>query len=555
MDALRLKLKWLMGIRVALVSLMLGVWIYLQLGRNVPALTTFYSLIVATYLLTILYAILLGRLKDLRVFAFVQIFVDILFETVLVSLTGAAESPFTLLYVISISSAGALLSRPGGLLMASMASIFYGAIVDLQYYKTAQGILSDVTWLPYTTLSTPEIFYNLAIYLLGFLMLGYLTGTMAEQLETAGKRLEKKDRDLIGLREFHRCILESIDSGVFTTDSAGRITSFNRRAAEVMGYSDAEVYGKLWWEIFGWPAWGTAKSEPLADLPRRLEQSARRKDGSRLIVGMSLSPLVEGGVRTGIVGVFQDLTPLKKMEERVRRKQWLATLGELSAGMAHEVRNPLAALSGAMQVLRKDLSPGDSNQPLLDLALRETERLNGIVSDFLLYARPRRLNLQPCDANDVVEETVRMLQQTAPYDKSVTFVRRLSLAGVTTLLDPDLMRQVCWNLGLNACQAMPQGGTLTVSTRRLSDSADGGEGESVEIVFEDTGSGIPESDLEKIFFPFFTTKEGGTGLGLALVHQVMVEHRGSVSVESNPGQGTRVRLRLPVQDHAEMEET
>ena len=254
---------------------------------------------------------------------------------------------------------------------------------------------------------------------------------------------------------------------------------------------------------------------------------------------MSLSPLHERGVCTGVVGVFQDLTALRKMEEEVRRKQWLATIGEMSAGMAHEVRNPLAALSGALQVLRKELRPADTSRPLLNLALRETERLNGIVTGFPQYARPRALNLKLCNVNEVVDETLRLLEQTSEYGTGIRFVRRLAPTGVTTLLDPDQMRQVCWNVGLNACQAMSQGGTLTVSTR-------GTSGPAVEILFEDTGHGIPQHALEKIFYPFFTTKEGGTGLGLPVVHRIMEEHRGSVHVDRTTEQGTRVRLVLPV---------
>jgi two-component system sensor histidine kinase PilS (NtrC family) len=239
------------------------------------------------------------------------------------------------------------------------------------------------------------------------------------------------------------------------------------------------------------------------------------------------------------------------MEEAVRRKQWLATIGEMSAGMAHEVRNPLAALSGAIQVLRKDLRPADTNRPLLDLALRETERLNNIVTDFLQYARPRRLNLQRCDVNELVEDTVQMLERTTP--SSVRFIRELAREPLLTAMDADQMRQVCWNLGLNACQSMPDGGTLTVSTRRLQEGMGPTDGDTVEIVFADTGTGIAEEHLTKIFYPFFTTKEGGTGLGLSVVYRVLDEHHGSVHVDSAVGQGTRVRLTLPVGERVELE--
>ncbi|TLY38189.1 MAG: PAS domain S-box protein [Nitrospirae bacterium] len=550
MDTLRLKLKWLMGIRVAVVSLTLGVWIYLQLGKSPPSLPAYYSLIIATYLLTIAYSLLINRVTRLRLFAYLQIGTDIVFETILVALTGGVESPFSLLYVISITSASAILSRTGGLLAASASGMLYGAIVDLQYYRAAYQMLPSSAWLPATTLPSPTIFYNLSINVLGFIMVGYLTGTLAEKLKSAGERLEKKDRDLLGFREFHQCIVESIDTGVFTTDTAGRITSFNRRAEEIMGQAKSDVHGLFWWEVFLWPVAIGGKGLQLSNVPHRFEEVSARKDGRRLILGMGLSPLQEGGRHIGIVGVFQDITPLKKMEEVMRRKQWLATIGEMSAGMAHEVRNPLAALSGAMQVLRKDLGSEDTNRPLLDMALRETERLNAIVTDFLRYARPRPLNFKYCDVNALADETVQMLEQTPEYAGSIRFVRDLE-QGISTVMDPDQMRQVFWNLGQNACQAMPKGGILTLSTRRVPQIV--GEGESVEIVFSDTGDGVAEDILDKIFYPFFTTKPGGTGLGLAVVHRIMDEHRGTVSVDSVAGRGTSVCLALAVIEKIEQE--
>ncbi len=553
MDALRRKLKWLMGIRVAIVTLTLGVSIYFQIGKSAQSIPAYYSLIIATYLLTIVYSLLINRLKDMTPFAYLQLGGDILFETALVAITGGVESPFSLLYIISITAASGLLSRKGGLVAASAAGILYGGIVDLQYYRTLYHILPSATWLSTTELPTPEVYYNLSLNLLAFIMVGYLSGTLAQKLKRSGERLEEKDRDLTELQEFHRCILESIDSGVFTTDPGGRITSFNRKAEKTMGFAEAETLGRFWWEVFGWTSPVITEGVPTAALPSRIEEVGRRKDGSRFIVGMSFSPLLERGLHTGVVGVFQDITPLKRMEEAVRRKQWLATIGEMSAGMAHEVRNPLAALSGALQVLRKDLRPADVNRSLLDLALHETDRLNSIVTGFLQYARPRPLNLKSSDASEVVEETMRMLEQAPEFAASIRFVRKYALDGVTALLDPDQMHQVCWNLGVNACQAMPQGGTLTVSARLAPVSAGGQEGESVEIVFEDTGEGIPSDHLGKIFYPFFTTKEGGTGLGLSVVHRILEEHRGSVHIDSVLGQGTRVRLNLPLGDRVEQE--
>ena len=537
MEALRDKLKWLMGIRVAVVTLTLGVLIYFQIGKSTQSIPAYYGLIVATYLLTILYSVFIGRIERLVLIAYIQIGGDILFETALVALTGGVESPFSLLYIISITAASALLSRKGGLAAASVAGILYGAIVDVQYYRSTYEMFPLLSLPRVTDLPVPEIFYNLSINVLGFLMVGYLSGTLAE-------RLEKKARDLTELQEIHRFILESIDSGVFTTDSEGRVTSFNRKAEVIMGYAKGEVRNRFWWDVFVWPDYAQDHL-PAETLPGGIEEVSARKDGRRILLGMNLSTLYdEQGIPIGMVGVFQDISLQKKMEEENRRRQWLAKIGEVSAGMAHEIRNPLAALSGSMQVLREELRPSDDNRPLLELALRETERLSEIVSDFLQYARPRQLNRKECDVNELVSDTVRMLEQTTEYGGRIQFIRHLASEDVMALLDPDQMQQVCWNLGLNACQAMPTGGTLTISTSGVS-GVGGLDGESVDIVFEDTGQGIAEEHRDKIFDPFFTTKEEGTGLGLSVVHRIMEDHRGRVQVESAPGTGTRVRLTLP----------
>jgi two-component system sensor histidine kinase PilS (NtrC family) len=555
MDALRLKLKWLMGIRVAFVSLTLGVWIYLQLDGETPSIPA-YSLIIATYLLTIVYSFLVNRIRSasgLQFLAYVQIGIDMLCESLLVSITGGVESPFSLLYVISITAASALLSRRGGLVGASAAAILYGGLVDLQYYRSSYDLLLFSTWLAPTSLTAPTIFYKLAINVVGFIMVGYLTGTLAEKLKRTDERLEKKARALVGFQELHHCILESIESGVFTTDNQGLVTSFNRRAQDITGYSKTEVYGYLWWDLFSWSSILGQRGLNLAEAPTRFEEAGQRKDGTRYVLGLSLSPLQLEGVRMGLVGVFQDITPWKKMEEDMRRKQWLARIGEMSAGMAHEVRNPLAALSGAIQVLRKDLQPADANRSLLDLVLRETARLNAIVTDFLQYARPRRLNLQRCDVHDLLDETLRMLEQTPPYDVTINFIRDFAADVVTASLDHDQMRQVCLNLGLNACQSMPQGGSLRVSTRRSSLLTGGLEADAIEIMFTDTGAGISPEDLGKIFYPFFTTKQGGTGLGLSVVYRILDEHGGTVNLESVLGEGTSARLVLPAEERVALE--
>lgn len=538
MDALRFKLKWLMGVRVAVVTLALGALVYFQIGISAQALPIYDGLIVLTYLLTILYAVLINRTEWMVLLASAQIGVDMLLVTALVALTGSVESPFTPLYIMSITAASVLLSRKGGVAAASMAGILYGTIVGLQYYRSVYEMFPALSLLQATTRSAPEIFYTLSINIAGFLMVGYLSGTLA-------KRLERKGRDLTELQEIHRFILDSITSGVFTTDSEGRLTFFSNTAELVTGHTHADVRGRFWWDVFAWPEYGQDRFL-VATAPGDIEAVSARKDGRRVLVGMNVSALRnEQGCAIGLVGVFQDISLQKKQEEEDRRRQWLAKIGEMSSGLAHEIRNPLAALSGSMQVLKKGQQSTDEHRLLMDLAVRETERLNGLVADFLQYARPRPLHLTECDVNDLVHDTICLLEQMPEYGGRITFVRQLAQGRLWGLLDPDPMRQVCLNIGLNACQAMRTGGTLTVSTRRAAEREGRVDHEAIDIVFEDTGSGILREDQDKMFDPFFTTKEAGTGLGLAVVYRIMEDHRGRVQVDSEPGVGTRVRLTLP----------
>jgi len=318
-----------------------------------------------------------------------------------------------------------------------------------------------------------------------------------------------------------------------------------------MGYRYEEVKGRPWWEIFGSPDLRELISaeKPLME-PFRFDRECRRKDGGALVLGMTVSPLKnENGQQIGGVWIFQDLTRIRKMELEIEHKKRLATIGEMAAGMAHEIRNPLASLSGSMQVLSRDPRLDDEeSHRLMEIALRETERLNGIITAFLLYARPSPLNKKRWDINQLVRDTLSLLRQGNEYQENIDIQSNLAPGGLEAVVDADQIRQVFWNLSINACQAMPQGGRLTVTTRHVTIRPDKRSPESawVEVTFSDDGHGIQKEHMDKIFYPFFTTKDRGSGLGLSIVHRVIDTHQGRVHVESQPGEGTRFILLLPV---------
>ena len=544
MGDIKARIHWLMGWRVVVVTILLGLSLTFQVTKG-ERVETFYALIVFTYAITILYALVLRRLMSpdaLVQFAWAQITVDFLLETVLIARTGGIESPFAVLYVITVTVASLVPRRRVGLQTASVCIILFGILTNVQLY----GVAEVWGWLPPARLSAAETLQAFGVYSLAFLVVGFLSGALADQLRCSDESLREKEQGLIRLQAFHENIVRSISSGVFTTDDGGRITSFNPAAQEATGYSLEQVQGRPWREVFNWhPSQQNDERILHASANRRFEVECKRADGSRLILGMTLSPLHEQGEETGLVGVFKDLTQIRDLEEEMRRKDWLASLGEMSAGMAHEIRNPLGALAGAMQMLRKDLHADETSQRLMEIAVREATRLDTIVTQFLQYARPPELNLAEFDLNKVLAETLDLVQHEARKRKNIRIVTSLAGGALLGQVDQDQMKQVFWNLATNAFDAMPKGGQLTIATGCRKIDVGGRKADVVEISFQDTGEGVPKKNLDKIFLPFFTTKKQGSGLGLAAVHRIVDLHGGWIKVDSQERQGSRFVICLP----------
>lgn len=544
MGDIKTRIYWLMGLRVVVVTLLLGLSLAFQVTKG-ERVETFYALIVFTYGATILYAVVLRKLSSSQAlvqFSWVQITIDFLLETVLIARTGGIESPFAVLYVISVTLASLVPRRRVGLLTASLCIILFGVLTNVQLY----GLGEAWGWLPQTRLSSAESLQAFGVYGLAFLVVGFLSGALADQLQHADESLREKEQGLSRLTAFHENIIHSISSGVFTADGRGCITSLNPAAQEATGYSSEQVHGRPWRDVFNWHP-GQEADEHLGTVPAnlRFEVECKKADGNRLILGMTLAPLHEQGQETGLVGVFKDLTRLRDLEEEMKRKEWLASLGEMSAGMAHEIRNPLGALVGAMQMLRGDLGTDDTNRHLMDIAIREAARLDTIITQFLQYARPPALTLAESDLNKVLAETLDLIEHEARTRPNITIVTSLSVDALMGQVDLNQMKQVFWNLAINAFDAMPHGGQLEIVTRPREIDAGGRKASVVEVMFRDTGEGIPKQNLDKIFLPFFTTKTHGSGLGLAAVHRIVDLHGGWIKVDSREGEGSQFVVCLP----------
>jgi two-component system, NtrC family, sensor histidine kinase PilS len=543
MDALRARLHWLMGLRVTFVTLMLGVSLVFEVAGT--RVETFYALIVLTYALTIPSALLLRTVKTpsaLTAFFGTQVGIDFLLETILVARTGGVESPFAVLYVITVAVASLIPQRRVGLLAACTCIIVFGIVTNAQLYGLASSWSGQIGHI-----SAASMLQTFAVYALALLVVGLLSGTLAEQLHLADQSLREKEQGLTRLQAFHENIVRSISSGVFTADASGAVTSFNPAAREVTGYAVGQVLGRSWREIFNWHPNESSDEGPALAVPAmtRFEVECKDANGNRLVLGMTVSPLHEQDEPHGLVGVFKDLTQIRDLEEEMRRKEWLANLGEMSAGMAHEIRNPLGALAGAMQMLRKEAISDATDRRLMDIAVREATRLDAIITEFLQYARPPALDLAEHNIDKILAETLDLVQHEARNRKRITIATSLAGGALSAQVDQNQMRQVFWNLATNAFDAMPDGGKLTITTGSRHIDAGGRKGDVVEIAFQDTGEGIAPENLDKIFLPFFTTKKEGSGLGLAAVHRIVDLHGGWIKVESQPPQGTRFVVCLP----------
>jgi len=541
------KIKSLMVLRVVVISVFLGTIIIFKIkSGQIPFIVPVTILIATTYLLTIIYSVLLKLINNLRFLCYLQLIGDILVETGVIYISGGIESPFAFLFILSIIASSIILYRRGGYIIASLSSILYGTLVNLEFYNILHPLTFDSSSVNISPIGETVI-YTLFLNISAFFLVAFLSGYLSEKLKRTGEELEEKSEDLIQLKTFHESVVTNMGSGLMTADLNGRIVSFNLAAEVITGYKFYDVRGRYYSEFFNIPLL-KGDFNSLTDNPVRMEDIFIRKDGINIHIGMNISPLKDdkNNVR-GIICVFQDLTTIKEMKEKVIKNEKLAAIGRISAGIAHEIRNPLASISGSIQVLKDELSLHDPNIKLMDIILRETERLNSIITQFLIYASPYKKNLQTCNIKELITETITLLKNSKEYPSNLNIDTSFKNNGITINADSKQIKQVIWNLCLNSIQAMNKGGRMTISVNPpYPPLVKGGEGGLVDIIIKDTGAGISETDLQKIFDPFFTTKEEGTGLGLSTVQKIIEGHNGSINIESKEGYGTTVKITLPV---------
>ena len=468
-----------------------------------------------------------------RRLAFLLCLLDVVLITAVIRSTGGPRSLFTSLYVPSVTASAILLSRPRSLAIAGVASTLYIAVVFAQTVFPLAILFEPVHEM--TALELLTMFLNSGTLLIVAIVAGGLTA----QFRSTHQALEIQTRTLRDVQAFRDLVFQSVGTGLIALDADHVITAFNRAAEEITGRPTGTTIGTPWSTLFG----AVLPLEPIAAV---LSENARacmrqeimleRPDGSVVPVRITFSTLRSGDdLRVGLMATCEDLSTIRAMEERMRQADRLATLGRMSANIAHEIRNPLASLRGAIETLTTETVPEPQRERLAQIVLRESDRLNAIIKNFLEYARPAPLTPSVVDVAAVIEEVLVLLEHRAQSSR-VKIVSELP-PELSWSLDPQQLRQALWNLGLNAVQAMPGGGELRVTASSDHDW--------LEVAVGDTGEGISPGDLPHLFEPFFSTKAEGSGLGLALVHRIAQDHGGLVEARSTPGQGSVFTLRFP----------
>jgi two-component system sensor histidine kinase PilS (NtrC family) len=538
-EALPRRLQWLMFWRVIFATVLLGSSILVQFKEReslAPPLLILYGLIAAVYLLTFAYTIVFKRLGPSYKFAYVQIGLDTLFVSFLIYVTGSIDSVFPFLYLVVIVYASIFLYKRGSLIMAALCSVQYGVMIDLEYY----GILKpfhDTASLSMHGYEESYVLYKILVTVVACFLVAFLSSSLAQQTLRTERELKAKQKDLEQLEAVSASIIHSIDSGLLTLNSEGVITTFNRAAELISGFNREEVLGRPLSMIFPDVVEHVTSSDAsLKKGPYRYEMEFKKKDGSVGYLGFSMSLLKEPyGKSIGNLLIFQDLTAFKNMEDHVKRVEKLAAVGEMAAGIAHEMKNPLASMSGSIQLLKKGVDITPVANKLMDIVLRETDRLNALANDFLLFARPTSENIEPVELSSAVGDTLELFRKNGIWQNRITVTQDLA-PQIWTEMDSKHAHQIMWNLLLNAAEAIDGTGTVQVSSKATEDM--------VQVTVKDDGCGMSNETISRIFDPFFTTKTHGTGLGLSVVYRLLESYNGRMDVESRQGQGSTFTIYL-----------
>jgi two-component system, NtrC family, sensor histidine kinase PilS len=522
----RLWLEWLVKVRIIILTFLLGIELVINQFTATPLpMRPFVSAILLWYTISIFYIVLLSFWREHYVQSVLQVLTDLLLATLLIEVTGGVDSSLNFLYPLIIIVACILLPRMWAILSAALAFLLYGGLLELNYFG----------WIRSFSNTRPDLKSLQAIILInlfGYLTVAYLAGLLATKLRQVDVQLKDTSGELNDLRALHENVIQSISGGIVTTGLDGHITLVNNAGEKLLEQSESALLGQPIAGLF---------MDPLPHVGSHLSHGEVRKlakNGYRKTFRVIVSALtVPGRGMVGCVYSFDDLTAIRRLEREIRMQDRLAAVGRLAAGIAHEIRNPLTSIAGSVHMLEEIASLTEEQRMLVQIVTRESERLNDIITDFLVYSRGKQYKFDKVDLLPLLDDTLTLLQnRLIAEEKSIGIVRKVETDSALVLADGDKVKQVFWNFCQNAVRAMKDTGTLTVGVVS--------EGEDWEVSFADTGEGMSPQQTEKIFEPFQSQFEGGTGLGLAIVYQIVQAHDGKVWARSKEGQGTTFVLRL-----------
>ncbi|MBI2447612.1 MAG: PAS domain S-box protein [Candidatus Omnitrophica bacterium] len=527
------RIKWLTYLRLIITTLTLvSGALVLQISA-----VTFYIFISLICFLTIIYLLMLRVARLLNFLAYLQILIDVILITFMVHYSGGIESSLVMFYILPIAYSGTILSSRASTVTTVTASLLYSMMVALEFFRIIPRLSSggDIDIYNNGFLVVYLLYIRITIFGLVSFLHSYLL-----------RGLKERSAEVVSLRRLNECILKNMGSGLIATNKNDAIIYMNQAAEMILGCEIKDVWESNISSLFG---------EGAVDISHQFahkEIKFNKENGKVIPIGYNVSELKdEDGNGRGKVFVFRDLTVIKDMEERIRRQERFSAVGEMATGLAHEIRNPLASISGSVEMLRNDcLNKETEHSKLMDIILKETDRLNGIVSGFLDFARSRPVKLGVHNLNEILNECIMLIKNDKQFNQKVNIIYSYKDGThppwvddeLTSYVDAEEIKQVFLNILINACDAMPDGGNLTVTTY-LENLPH--QGEFVGVSFSDTGCGIRNEDLKRIFEPFRTTKYKGIGIGLAIANRIVQNHNGSIDVESEFGRGSKFIVRLP----------
>jgi two-component system sensor histidine kinase PilS (NtrC family) len=524
----RTLLAWLSKVRIIVITFLLAIELAIvRLTVTAVPERAFISVIALWYTISLFFVLLLPLWREQGVQARLQVMTDLVFANAVIYLSGGVDTSFNFLNPLIIIMASILLPRTWAYLTALLSFILFGGILELSYFDLIRS---------YSTTRTDPKSLQLVIFinLFAYLAVAYLASKMAARLRQVGVELKDKSGVLENLQALHKNVIESMSGGLITTDLEGHITLLNPAGEKLMETSASAVFGKPVTQFL------LDRLPPMGPHPVRNEVRCLTPKGTEKTFGVTASELrvPERGL-IGYVYAFADLTEIRRLERELRMRDRLAAIGRMAGGIAHEIRNPLASIAGSVQVLVgiSELTP--DQKALVDIVLRESDRLNGIITDFLLYAREKTYKMAVIDLLPVLENTLSAFASThcAP---PVEIVQHFEVESAFALADRDRIKQVFGILANRALHSMPQGGRLAVTVAPARNHW--------QIRFADTGRGLTPQQLEKVFEPFQSELQGSTGLGLAIAYEILQAHEAGVSVHSSLGEGIEFSIELKRSD-------